>query len=255
MERNPLNVLIEYLEKSNKILIFTGAGVSTRSGIADFRGPQGIWKKRPPVFYDEFMSSEESRVEYWEYKLESWDSFKNAVPNAVHTSIVELEMAGKLLMVVTQNTDGLHSLAGLSDEHLVEVHGTMRFVECQKCHRLSAPDVHFEYFEKEKKAPVCDCGGYLKPATISFGQKLKEEELRRAFSAAFKTDLVIALGTTLSVTPAATIPLKAAELGTPYIIINRGATDHDGMDIVTLRIEDDVSDIFPSAVSEALENM
>jgi NAD-dependent deacetylase len=254
MEKIPVDKLIEYIKKSNEILIFTGAGVSTRSGIADFRGPQGIWKKRTPVFYDEFMSSEEARVEYWNYKLESWDSFKNAVPNEVHISIVDLERAGKLLMVVTQNTDGLHSLAGLSEKRLVEVHGSMRFVECQKCHKLSPPDSHFTYFKKENKAPVCECGGYLKPATISFGQNLKEEDLNLSFSAALNADLVIALGTTLSVTPASLVPLKAAELGIPYVIINRGATDHDSMRFVRLRIDGDVADIFPYAVRSALED-
>ncbi|HEB30344.1 MAG TPA: hypothetical protein ENI15_05645 [Spirochaetes bacterium] len=249
MNKSPEKELILYLIKSKNILIFTGAGVSTGSGIADFRGPQGIWKKRKPVYYRDFMSSEDARVDYWEYKLESWDSFKNAVPNEVHKAIVELERARKLLMVVTQNTDGLHRLAGLSEERLVEVHGTMRYVECQKCHELTAPDPHFIYFKKEKKAPICTCGGYLKPATISFGQNLREIDLNRAFSAAMKADLVIALGTTLSVTPASSVPLQAAERGVPYIIINRGRTDHDGVQAVSLRIEGDVADIFPPAVA------
>ena len=124
----------------------------------------------------------------------------------------------KALMVVTQNTDGLHRLAGLSEERLVEVHGTMRYVECQKCHKLTAPDLHFIYFKKEKTPPICPCGGYLKPATISFGQNLREIDLNRAFSASVETDLVIALGTTLSVTPASSVPLQAAERGIPYII-------------------------------------
>src|SRR5437773_730018 len=127
--------LISYLRKSKRALIFTGAGISTGSGIPDFRGPQGVWTRRQPVYYQDFMISQAARIEHWDYKLEGWDAFRNARPNAVHEAIVKLEKAGKLVMVVTQNIDGLHRLAGTSSERLVELHGTNSLVECQSCHR------------------------------------------------------------------------------------------------------------------------
>lgn len=247
-----IRALVEYLRNAQHLLVFTGAGISTASGIPDYRGPQGVWTRRQPVYYDDFMNSEEARMAYWDYKLEGWKAFRAARPNAVHHAIVDLERNGRLLMVVTQNVDGLHSRAGVSAEHLVELHGTNLEVECQKCGRRGDPTPHYQFFQKYRQSPRCGCGGLLKPATISFGQPLRREDLARAFAAANRTDLVIALGSTLSVYPAADIPLVAAKRGVPYIIINRGETEHDGLPLVTLRLEGDVEDIFPPAVKEAL---
>jgi NAD-dependent deacetylase len=244
--------LIRYLRHSERILVFTGAGISTGSGIPDFRGPNGIWKRRQPVYYDDFMSSEAARVEHWDYKLEGWAAFREAQPNATHAAIMRLEEAGKLLKVVTQNIDGLHSKAGISGERLVELHGTNSRVECQSCHRRSDPEPHFESFRQTRRAPRCQCGGLLKPATISFGQNLRTADLEQADQAARHADFVIALGSTLSVHPAAGIPLLAARSGAPYAIINRGATDHDDSPEVVLRMEGDVGEIFPPAVERAL---
>ena len=167
--------LADYLRNSNKALIFTGAGISTGSGIPDFRGPQGVWTRRQPVYYQDFMTSEAARIEHWDYKLEGRDAFRDAQPNAVHQAIVRLERAGKLLCVITQNIDGLHSLAGTSAERLVELHGTNALVECQSCHWRGDPEPHFEYFRRTRKPPLCQCGGFLKPATISFGQSLNRQ--------------------------------------------------------------------------------
>lgn len=245
--------LKKYLRDSSRILIFTGAGISTGSGIPDFRGPQGVWTRRQPINYHDFMISEEARVAYWDYKLEGWEAYRNAQPNTVHKAIVKLEQAGKLLLVVTQNIDGLHARAGTSAERLVELHGSNAAVECQRCHRRSNPAPHFEFFRKNRKAPCCGCGGYLKPATISFGQNLRQEDLSRATTAAEETDLVIALGSTLSVYPAASITLLAANQGCPYIIINRGMTEQDNHPAVSLRLEGDVAAIFPPAVDAIVE--
>ena len=241
-----------FLRASNRALIFTGAGISTTSGIPDFRGPQGVWKRRQPVYYADFMTSEAARVEHWDYKLEGRDAFRDARPNAVHESIVRLERAGKLCAVVTQNIDGLHSLAGTSADLLIELHGTNAQVECQSCGRRGDPEPHFESFRRTRKPPLCECGGFLKPATISFGQNLDPRVLDRAERAAREADLVVALGSTLSVYPAAAFPLSAAGRGVPYIIVNRGPTEHDGDRSVTLRIEGEVGDIFPAAVDAAL---
>lgn len=244
--------LAEHLRTSKRALIFTGAGISTGSGIPDFRGPQGVWKRRQPVYFQDFMTSEAARIEHWDYKLEGRDAFRDARPNTVHEAIVRLERAGRLRAVITQNIDGLHSLAGTSSKRLIELHGTNAEVECQSCRRRSDPEPHFEHFRRTRKPPLCACGGFLKPATISFGQNLDPHVLARAEEATRDADLVVALGSTLSVYPAASFPLGAAERGVPYIIINRGATDHDADRRVTLRMEGEVGEIFPAAVAAAL---
>jgi len=244
--------LTALLHASKHMLVFTGAGISTGSGIPDFRGPEGVWKRRQPVYYHDFMRSEAARIEHWDFKLEGWPAFRDARPNATHQAIARLEQAGRLVAVVTQNIDALHARAGTSVERLVELHGTNSFVECQTCGRLTDPEAHFECFRKTRRPPQCECGGYLKPATISFGQNLRNKDLERAETAARAADLVVALGSTLSVYPAAGIPLLAANRGVPYVIINRGPTDHDDLPEVTLRLEGDVNEIFPPAVAAAL---
>ncbi|HKB12146.1 MAG TPA: Sir2 family NAD-dependent protein deacetylase [Vicinamibacterales bacterium] len=244
--------LVERLRAARRILIFSGAGVSTASGIPDFRGPNGVWTRRRPVYYDEFLASESARVEYWDYKLETWDIYQRAEPNPVHHAVVSLERAGRVAAVVTQNVDGLHRRAGTSPQLLIELHGTDLLVECQTCHATSEPLPHFDRFRATRIAPRCACGGLLKPATISFGQQLRAGDLDRAADAARTADLVVALGSTLSVYPAASIPLLAAGRGTPYVIINRGDTDHDGHPAVTLRLDGDVAEILPAAVDAVL---
>jgi NAD-dependent deacetylase len=244
--------LVEILKPARHILVFTGAGISTGSGIPDYRGPQGIWKTRQPVYYDEFMSSETARIEYWDFKLETWELYRTALPNPAHMAIARIEAAGRVEAVVTQNIDGLHELAGTSRAKLVEIHGTDRWIACQSCGALSEPEAHFKAFVQTRKPPRCHCGGFLKPATISFGQSLREEDLQRAALAAQRADLVLALGSTLSVYPAAHFPLAAAERGIPYAIINRGETEHDNHPNLTLRIEGDVTSILPPTVDAAL---
>src|SRR5215813_11233720 len=147
----------EYLQSATQMLIFTGAGISTASGIPDFRGPQGVWTRRKPVYYQDFMTSESARIEHWNYKSEGWTAIVEAQPNAVHHAIVKLEKAGKILMVVTQNIDGLHLRAGTSPDRLVELHGTNSFVECQSCQSRSNPQPHLDFFRISGKPPVCAC--------------------------------------------------------------------------------------------------
>jgi len=244
--------LVNYLRCSTNIFIFTGAGISTASGIPDFRGPRGVWTRRQPVYYQEFMTSEAARREHWDYKLEGWPAFRDAKPTAVHAAIVRLESAGKLLLVVTQNTDGLHARAGTSPGLLIELHGTNSHAECQSCGQRSPVEPHLAVFRRTRQPPRCECGGFLKTATISFGQNLRAEDLQCAERAARQADLVIALGSTLSVHPAAGIPLLAARRGAPYVIVNCGATEHDDLPEVSLRLERDVQEVFTQAVAAAL---
>ena len=246
--------LVEQLRGAHRILVFCGAGVSTASGIPDFRGPNGVWTRRRPVQYAEFLASHAARVEYWDYKLESWEIYQRARPNAVHEAIVALEQAGRVAAVVTQNVDGLHRRAGTSPALLIELHGTDLLVECQTCHAASDPAPHFASFQATRRPPLCACGGVLKSATISFGQSLRASDLERAAAAAMRADLVLALGSTLSVYPAASIPLLAAERGTPYVVVNRGMTEHDDHPSVTLRLDGDVTSIVPPAIEEVLRH-
>jgi len=244
--------LAELIRGSEHILVFTGAGISTASGIPDFRGPQGVWKTKTPIFYRAFMTDADARVAYWQQKAEGAEILEAAAPNASHRAVVELERAGKVELVVTQNIDGLHSEAGTTSDLLVEIHGTAREIECQSCHERSDPGAHMVRFAETGESPICHCGGFLKTATISFGQQLRAIDVARAFDAAKQADLVISLGSTLSVTPAADVPLEAAMSGVPYVVVNQGPTEHDGLPLVTLRIEGDLGSVFPQAVKAAL---
>jgi len=253
MQSEPHAELVAFIKNASQIMLFTGAGISTGSGIQDFRGPKGFWKTHQPVMYPDFMKDESARVEYWNQKLIAYPSFKAALPNAAHRACVQIEEAGKLGLLVTQNVDGLHRKAGSAEDKLVELHGTNTQVQCQTCKAKSEPDSAFAFFEKHRSCPRCECGGFLKPATISFGQNLRPDDLEKAEACANTTDLVIALGSTLSVYPAAEFPLIAAREGVPYVIINRGPTEHDEMKLVSLRLEGDVAELFPPAVDKALK--
>lgn len=245
--------LADLIRGSDAILVMTGAGVSTASGIPDFRGPNGIWNTMRPVYYKDFLRSEDARIEYWNQKVMAAPVFRDAEPNAVHHACVELERAGKLELLVTQNVDGLHAAAGSTKEFLVEVHGTSTEAMCLACDRRTPIDEQVAEFEETHVPPVCEsCGGFVKPATISFGQRLEPSTLLRASMAADKCDLVIALGSTLSVYPAADIPYEPVKRGVPYVIVNMGATDHDHWNGLTLRIDGDVTDVFPTAVRAAV---
>lgn len=241
--------LSAYLRVASRVLVFTGAGVSTGSGIPDFRGPQGVWKKRRPVYFDDFLSSEEARTEHWDYKLEGWEVFRSARPNAAHLALAGLERLGKLEALVTQNIDGLHQDAGSSPEKVIELHGTNRLVECLSCGKRSDPEPAFAEFRRTRRCPRCPgaCGGLLKTATVSFGQAMPRGPLDSAVAAADRADLVVAVGSTLSVEPASSVPLGAASRGVPYVIINRGPTAHDRS--ATLRLEGDAAEILPKAVA------
>src|SRR5437899_4099043 len=224
------------LARSRQALAFTGAGVSTASGVPDFRSPGGIWSRYRPVTLPEFLASAEARRRYWTYKKETWADFAQARPNAAHEALARLESQGRLLGVVTQNIDGLHQEAG--SRKVVELHGTNRRVECLGCGWNGPAAETHERLAAGEEVPACaGCGGPLKAATISFGQALRPEVLEEAFALARAADLLLVLGSSLVVYPAAAIPEAAASQGAPMLIINREPTPLDGLAAVALRGE------------------
>jgi NAD-dependent deacetylase len=241
--------LARAIAESHTVLVFTGAGMSTGSGIPDYRGPAGMWKKEQPIYFDEFMASEEARALYWTRKVRDHETFSRAQPNAAHRALVDLEKLERLETLVTQNIDGLHHDAGSSPTRIIEIHGTNRWIECTRCGERSRPERWIAQFKETGRGPLCACGGFLKTATISFGQAMSEADLMRAFEAAERSDLVIAVGSTLEVHPAASIPLAAVRAGAQYGIINRGVTAHDA--IATYRLEGDAVEILPALVALA----
>jgi NAD-dependent deacetylase len=242
--------LSELLRRAERILAFTGAGVSTGSNIPDFRGPDGVWHTRSPVELPAFLRSEDARIEYWSWKLEAYAAFRAARPNDAHLALVTLEERGKLEAVVTQNVDGLHRAAGTSAERLVELHGTNSEAVCLGCGVREPVQRCMDEFAASQRPPLCvHCGKLMKPAVVMFGQALEAEDLGRAHAAAGRADLVLALGSSLVVTPAANVPLVALRRRVPYVIVNRGATPHDAL--ATLTIDADVGVVLPEAVRAA----
>jgi len=245
MSAKQLAILIS---RAQNAIFFTGAGVPTGSGIPDFRGPKGLWQRMRPVYFDEFMNSHEARVRHWQYKLDGWQEFRDAQPNRAHKALFEVDRIGRLDALVTQNIDGLHQLAGHAEDKVIELHGTNRKVECVACQTISEPDLLFDQFAESGEPPVCPCGGFLKSATISFGQAMPQDKLRAAFRVASNADLVVSVGSTLEVEPAASVPRSAQDNGAIYVVINQGSTAHDRL--ADLRIEDDVNVLLPTTVDE-----
>lgn len=205
---------------------FTGAGISTESGIPDFRSPGGIWAQTQPVMYDDFLRSEESRYEYWRQKSISHQDFANSQPNMGHQVLSQWERQGWLRGIITQNIDGLHQEAGT--QQILELHGTAREVECLECGERWPADPWVEKFLAEDRTPRCsDCAGLVKHATISFGQQLNQEVLQTAVEWASQCKLMIALGSSLVVEPAASLPRIASDSGARLVIINRDPTPLD----------------------------
>ncbi|MFQ5902369.1 MAG: NAD-dependent deacetylase [Candidatus Binatia bacterium] len=210
------------------IVFFTGAGISTESGVPDFRSPGGIWTKYSPVYFSDFMESEAARVRYWKMKKETHELYKNVQPNVGHYSIRAFEEKGQLLGLITQNVDGLHGLAGVSQEKIVELHGTDRTVTCLRCGKYFDAHEVYETILGDFTPPVCDqCGGLLKPATISFGQQMPVEAMKRAQELSETAKIFIVIGSSLQVQPAASFPVIAKQSGALLAIINRDATPLD----------------------------
>jgi NAD-dependent deacetylase len=226
----------QWIIHAKRTVVFGGAGLSTESGIPDFRSPGGVWDRYDPedFYFQKFLASEASRERYWQMATEMYEPMRKAQPNPAHLAISELEKLGKLNCVITQNIDGLHHKAGNSEERIVELHGTAMHVTCLNCKKRYDRDGIQERLRKGTKVPYCDdCGGPLKPATISFGQSMPERETEEAYHRSSTCDLFIVIGSSLVVQPAASMPLVAKRNGAKLVIINRDSTPYDDMaDIV-----------------------
>jgi NAD-dependent deacetylase len=235
------------LDAAERVVVLTGAGISTDSGIPDFRGPQGIWTKNPAAekaaHLSVYLSDPEVRKQGWQSRL-AWAE-RQARPNPGHLALMELERRGTLHLLVTQNIDGLHLAAGHDPAKVVEIHGTMREVVCMSCSERAPMERALERVRAGEADPPCrTCGGILKSATISFGQNLVPDDLERAERAAIQADLLLAVGSTLAVYPAAGLVPVAKQTGAAVVIVNADPTDMDGLADVVLR--GSISEVLPA---------
>jgi NAD-dependent deacetylase len=238
----------ELLQQARDIVALTGAGISTESGIPDFRSPGSIWRTEPPVSYHDFISQPESRQKYWRTRRNLSSQVAAARPNAAHRALAELERRHMLLGVITQNFDGLHQDAGHQPERVIELHGTSRVAACTLCGARSSIAALQQRIDAGEVDPQCpSCGGYLKTATILFGQRVPEAELARAKELTSVCDLFLVVGSSLKVMPAAMLPRLALKRDVPLIIVNLQPTSLD--DLADVVIHEKAGQILPSLVA------
>lgn len=227
---------LELMRAAERVTAFTGAGISTESGISDFRSPGGVWDRYRIVTFQEFQASEDKRRGYWRMKAELFREMKGARPNRAHNALASLERSGKLRCLITQNIDGLHQDAGSSPGKVIELHGTNRTAGCLSCGRTWPIEDVQERLEDEGYDPRCgDCGGLIKPSTVSFGQSMPVEAMKLAVESSVSSDLFLMVGSSLQVEPAASIPPAAHNAGARLIFINRTGTPWDHIASVLFR--------------------
>lgn len=238
--RSGVERLGDMIAAASTIVPFTGAGISTECGIPDFRSPGGVWERNRPIGFDEFLASPEARNESWRRRFAMEATFAAARPGRGHRALASLYRAGKVPSVITQNIDNLHQASGISPDHVVELHGNTTYARCVGCgQRYELGWVKQRY--DEAGAPDCiDCGDPIKTATISFGQAMPEDAMRRATELTQHCDLFIAIGSSLVVWPAAGFPMMAKDRGARLVIINRDPTDQD--DVADLVIRHDIGE-------------
>jgi NAD-dependent deacetylase len=228
---------------------FTGAGISTECGIPDFRSPGGIWTKMRPIEFSDFLASQEMRDESWRRRFAMEEQFGNAKPGRGHRALASLYKVGKVPGIITQNIDNLHQLSGFAPEHVVELHGNTTFATCLDCgKRYELTWVKQSLTQRDGRSPECTvCDGYIKTATVSFGQAMPEAAMQRAQELTESCDLFLAIGSSLVVWPAAGFPLAAKRNGARLVIINRDETEFD--DIADLVLHDDIGAVFASFIA------
>ena len=249
MDKDKISAVADIVFQSEKVVVFTGAGISTESGIPDFRSPGGIWDRYDPneLTYQKFLSSQASREKYWERQKLLWPIIAAANPNAGHLAIAELYKMGKLDCIITQDGDSLHQRAGVPAEMVIELHGTWTRALCLGCGRKYPSEEVQVRLEAGEKVPTCEaCGGIMKPDVIQFGQAMPEKETAEAQRRAAGCDLLMAIGSSLVVYPAAQMPLIAKENGAKLVIINLMPTPHDQYaDVV---INEKIGDTLPRVI-------
>ena len=238
MPQSSADRLAEELKRASRIVVFTGAGISTESGIPDFRSPGGVWSKMKPIYFQEFVGSEAKRREAWTRVFSGAAGWTGKAPNQGHHAVARLVASGKCAAVITQNVDNLHQASGVPERNVIELHGNASYATCLECglrHELA--DLR-PVFEDEGRIPTCrDCGGLVKTATISFGQQMPEEPMMRAEAETQACDLFLVLGSSLVVTPAALFPVKAKQNGARLVILNRDPTPLDEIANLVLNAE------------------
>jgi NAD-dependent deacetylase len=220
--------LADMIEEAARVVVFTGAGMSTESGVPDFRSPGGVWSRMKPIYFQDFVASEERRREAWTRAFSGAAGWTGAKPNAGHYAVAALVASGKVGAVITQNVDNLHQASGVPGERIVELHGNASYAACLECSlRHELADLKAPFLERGE-IPACrSCGGLVKTATISFGQPMPEAAMARAEAETLRCDLFVVLGSSLVVFPAAGFPLLAKRGGARLVIVNREATDQD----------------------------
>jgi NAD-dependent deacetylase len=236
-----IDELADLVQQADCVAIFTGAGISTECGIPDFRSPGGFWTRNKPIEFDDFLSSEEIRLEAWRRFLQIREKVKHARPGRGHLIVAELVNSGKANSIITQNIDGLHVSAGADRKRIIELHGNGTYAACLSCGERHELNWVKETIDRTAKAPRCvKCSGIVKAATISFGQPMPEHELARARAATLESDLFLAIGSSLQVYPATGLPVLAVQNRARLIIINREPTGLDGL--ARLVINSDIGD-------------
>jgi NAD-dependent deacetylase len=234
--------LQDMVEEAGTVVPFTGAGISTECGIPDFRSPGGLWTKNRPIPFDEFLASQEARNESWRRRFAMGDQFGDARPGRGHRALASLHRAGKVPAVITQNIDNLHQASGFAAEHVVELHGNTTYGLCLDCaERYELSWVRQRMEAANGCAPDCRCGGFIKTATVSFGQAMPEAAMAQAQRLTLSCDLFMAIGSSLVVWPAAGFPLMAKRNGARLVIINREPTEFD--EIADLVVRQDIGTV------------
>jgi NAD-dependent protein deacetylase/lipoamidase len=223
-----ISELAQAIVQARRAVVFTGAGISTESGIPDFRSPGGIWTRMAPIDFSDFLASEEARRETWRRRFAMEETFRAAAPNRGHRAVAEFVRRGKAAAVITQNIDGLHQASGVAGDRVIELHGNSTYAHCLDCNTRYELDAVRAAFERDGNAPICDdCGGFVKTATISFGQAMPVEAMRLAEIETLAADLFIVAGSSLVVYPAAGFPELAKRNGATLVIVNREPTGLD----------------------------
>jgi NAD-dependent deacetylase len=235
---SPLDHLTRLIAGADSVVAFTGAGMSTESGIPDFRSPGGVWSRMKPIYFDEFVTSEEKRREAWSRAFSGVAGWVGAKPNGGHYALARMVARGKVSAIITQNVDNLHQDSGVPEAQIIELHGNASYAACLECGLRHELEILKQSFLGADAIPVCrDCGGLVKTATISFGQAMPEAAMERARRASLACDLFLVLGSSLVVYPAAGFPLLAKQNGAALAIVNREPTEQDQFADIVLRQE------------------